>query len=252
MKYGFVYLTTNTINGKQYIGRCAYRRPNWKSYLGSGKALKRAVAKYGRANFTRIVLEECDSLISLTACEEYYIQKYKKDGSVLYNISSRSNSTTGFSGKKHTESYKAERSKKMMGHSVTINVTNHAKSLGKIWGIKNKQNLVFFKKGKHHLNAKSVTVEGICFDTIEEAAIFFNCSRYIIRKCNELNVTVNSLQQNHTKLVQIDIEGHIIAYYDSFADAKKCTGVDQHSIQRCLLGISKSGLAGGFKWQQLN
>jgi group I intron endonuclease len=57
--YGFVYITTNLINGKRYIGRCKFdtTRPNaWKTYLGSGVALKLAIKKYGRQNFQKVIV----------------------------------------------------------------------------------------------------------------------------------------------------------------------------------------------------
>ena len=48
--YGFIYITTNMINGKKYIGQKMFRE-RWKKYIGSGKLLKRAVNKYGKENF---------------------------------------------------------------------------------------------------------------------------------------------------------------------------------------------------------
>lgn len=48
-----VYKTTNLVNGKFYIGVHSAGRAD---YLGSGKALKAAVAKYGRSNFVREVI----------------------------------------------------------------------------------------------------------------------------------------------------------------------------------------------------
>jgi hypothetical protein len=50
-----VYKTTNLINGKYYIGKHATDNIN-DSYLGSGKALKRAIKKYGKENFKREIL----------------------------------------------------------------------------------------------------------------------------------------------------------------------------------------------------
>ena len=39
--YGFIYETTNNVNGMKYIGQKAYdKRGNWKTYLGSGVYLK--------------------------------------------------------------------------------------------------------------------------------------------------------------------------------------------------------------------
>ena len=58
--YGFVYITTNHINGKKYIGQKRYDKANkWKSYLGSGIHLKRAINKYGSENFSKEIIEDC-------------------------------------------------------------------------------------------------------------------------------------------------------------------------------------------------
>ena len=50
-----VYCTTCLVNGKVYIGCHKTKDPN-DSYLGSGAAFSRAVAKYGRKNFKKEVL----------------------------------------------------------------------------------------------------------------------------------------------------------------------------------------------------
>ena len=52
----FIYLTTNVINGKQYIG--SHNGEINDSYLGSGKLLIKSIKKYGKENFKRIILEE--------------------------------------------------------------------------------------------------------------------------------------------------------------------------------------------------
>ena len=57
-----LYRTENSVNGKSYVG--VHKLINtWKSksYLGSGKALKIAIEKYGRANFIRATLAEFSS-----------------------------------------------------------------------------------------------------------------------------------------------------------------------------------------------
>lgn len=76
-KYGFVYMTVNKIDGKKYIGKCIYsRKNNWESYLGSGLYLKRAIEKYGRDNFERIILAEALTADELNELEERIIVEH--------------------------------------------------------------------------------------------------------------------------------------------------------------------------------
>lgn len=67
----FIYRTTNNLNGKQYIGMCSHNETG--IYLGSGTILKKAIRKYGRENFSRETIQECDSLSELCESEERWI-----------------------------------------------------------------------------------------------------------------------------------------------------------------------------------
>jgi group I intron endonuclease len=69
-----IYKTTNLVNGKFYIGKDA---KNIKSYLGSGKVLKQAIQKYGKANFKKEILEICNTLEELSEREKYWIKELK-------------------------------------------------------------------------------------------------------------------------------------------------------------------------------
>ena len=56
--YGFIYITTNHINGKRYIGQKKYdKNGNWKKYLGSGVHLKRAIKNMERNIFQKRLLK---------------------------------------------------------------------------------------------------------------------------------------------------------------------------------------------------
>jgi len=65
-----IYKIINNTNGKYYIGKTNGKDPN---YFGSGKLLRQAVKKYGLENFTRIILEEVDSLDALNTREREWI-----------------------------------------------------------------------------------------------------------------------------------------------------------------------------------
>lgn len=85
MKQYYIYLTTNNVNGMKYIGKHYGELDD--SYLGSGKLLKRAIAKYGKDSFTKSILfvskdeeENCNK-------EKEYISLYNATTNPLfYNI----------------------------------------------------------------------------------------------------------------------------------------------------------------------
>jgi group I intron endonuclease len=79
-----IYKTINKINGKIYIGQDTNNDPN---YLGSGKIIKKAIKKYGRSNFKKEILEECNTIELLNEREIYWISKFDSmDQKIGYNI----------------------------------------------------------------------------------------------------------------------------------------------------------------------
>lgn len=85
--YGYVYLITNLVNGKKYIGQ--HRSSSFdQSYWGSGKLLRSAYKKYPEdSQWSREVLEECDSKESLNEREKFWISYYNAvNSSQFYNI----------------------------------------------------------------------------------------------------------------------------------------------------------------------
>lgn len=77
----FIYITTNIINGKKYIGMCTRNDSN---YHGSGMLLKQAIQKYGKENFYRDIVERCDNFEHLCEREKYWIEKYDAVSSPHY------------------------------------------------------------------------------------------------------------------------------------------------------------------------
>jgi len=73
--YGFVYVTTNMVNGKKYIGQKMFRK-DWQYYLGSGTLLKRAIKKYGKENFSREIIAFSYSKEELNNLEIEFIKNH--------------------------------------------------------------------------------------------------------------------------------------------------------------------------------
>lgn len=84
--YGYIYKTTNKINGKIYVGQ-KVSNIFIESYRGSGIVLKRAINKYGVDNFVTDVLEWCETKEDLNLREKYWIKQLNATNSYIgYNL----------------------------------------------------------------------------------------------------------------------------------------------------------------------
>lgn len=99
--YNYIYLITNNINGKIYIGKHSTDNLD-DGYMGSGKLIKKAIQKYGIENFTKEYLAFCDTEDKLNWLEKFYIKKCKAR-EVGYNLTEGGD---GSLGRKLTEEHK--------------------------------------------------------------------------------------------------------------------------------------------------
>jgi len=84
--YGFLYLITNKLTGKKYVGRKFYHRwskrkkvgeSNWRNYTGSCKPLNDDIAEHGKENFTFLMLKQYKTRGNVVYYEANY--QHKKD-----------------------------------------------------------------------------------------------------------------------------------------------------------------------------
>ena len=97
--FGFIYIITNLIDNKHYIGkkqcksrikrkplkgktrnRIDHKESDWKTYTSSSKELNEAIQKHGKENFIFKILRTCDSKWALA----YYEIKEQIDKEVLF------------------------------------------------------------------------------------------------------------------------------------------------------------------------
>ena len=156
--FGFVYETTNTVNNMKYIGKCIYGRiNNWETYLGSGLYLKRAIKKYGKEKFVRVILVEAYSDIELNQLEVYYISKRNAvESREYYNIKMTSICGDCFTTNPNKEYIRSLRVKQMTGAS------NHQ------YGKPKTQKMIEAVKKK---NSKAIIIDGIEYSSITAASV---------------------------------------------------------------------------------
>lgn len=101
--YGFIYITTNLTNKKMYIGKKIFAS-NWRTYLGSGIGLKKAIQKYGKDNFNRIIIDLAKTKEELNKKEIFYIDKFNAiSSSNFYNMAKGGIGGDTYSGKSKEE-----------------------------------------------------------------------------------------------------------------------------------------------------
>jgi len=96
-----VYKTTNIITGKIYVGK---DERNDSSYIGSGYLLKKSIKKYGKENFIKEILEECDTRESLEERERFWIRELNAlDPKIGYNVAEGGSGGNTYLGKTEEE-----------------------------------------------------------------------------------------------------------------------------------------------------
>lgn len=73
--YGYIYCTTNEVNGKVYIGLSSGEFD--RNYLGSGVLLVKAVKKYTRKSFSVMPIVYVDTIEELNKTEKKLIARYR-------------------------------------------------------------------------------------------------------------------------------------------------------------------------------
>lgn len=97
-----IYLVTNKINGKQYVGQTVQTlKKRWSSHGSDAKrrrgphALVHALVKYGKENFSIRTLKVCSTRNELNQFEKAYIVKLKTKAPNGYNITDGGDGTLG-------------------------------------------------------------------------------------------------------------------------------------------------------------
>lgn len=241
--YGFIYITTNHINNKKYIGQRKYdKNDKWKDYLGSGIHIKRAIQKYGKENFSKEILEECESKEILDQKEKYWISYYNAVESMdFYNIANggQGGDIYLYLNDEQTNVVKDKLSK---SHKGLNSGEKCSKAILTECQVKEIIDMLL----------KSYTSIEIAEKFGVRKNIIHNIKNHKTWKhlTENLNFPNNRKQRNDGKeVVQYSMDGTIIQTYNSIQEAAKITGIDKRHISAICNGKKNSFTANNYVWR---
>lgn len=179
-----IYKITNLINHKVYIGKDA---TSDKNYYGSGVYIKKAILKYGKNNFTKEVIDKCDNYEELSIKEKYWINYYKNNNSILYNLTDGGDGGDTWSNNPNIESLRNKYYKPILIDDIEYpSIKNAAESLNiertllkhrlKSYNFENylyKDNDINIKNNKFidkiESSRKKISIDGVIYNSISEA-----------------------------------------------------------------------------------
>ncbi len=210
--YGFIYVTTNMINGKRYLGRRKFSE-DWRWYYGSGAIFKKAMKKYGKENFKRDIIDIAYSEDELNQKEyEYSIFFNVVESDDWYNLVYGGGTTIGYHASDETKRKIGDKAKERL-----VNPENHP-MYGKD-GLKGEKNPMYGISPKERMDEETY-------------------KQWYKKQKEHFDI----LRQNSQKKVYcIEYD----RYYDSISIAKKETGAQTIALccngERVYSGKDKNG-----------
>lgn len=256
--YGFIYVTTNLINGKMYVGQKRINTSdNWRLYYGSGTIIKYALKKHGKENFDRKIIDIAFNEDELNYLEKYYIKVFNSvKNDMWYNLcyggiggrgrvsledglknkidevktKKKGHKWTDYTRQKHKEYYEKygySTAKKVAQYDLDgnfIRIYNSATEAAKDYEA-NKSQI------GHACNGILVTSCGFQWRYCDENGSYPEQ----IESCREFHD--NAQKQHSKKTVKYDLDGNFIAIYNSAKEAAESIGAEKRSVCSVCTGI---------------
>ena len=242
---GYIYLITNTITGKQYVGQtlCKNIESRWNQHKSCsektlGRYILSAYKKYGIENFKFQIIcicfdEDCNKF------EEEYIKKFNTLVPNGYNLRAG-----GLNSKQHPETIE-KRVEKMKGRAFTIMTDEIKKKISESHlGAKNPN---FGKPISNEQKAKlSENMKKRWLDMRENGTV----NEFIKNKLIK-NIEKNIIPSNRKRVGKYDDKGTLLKEYESTVDAGAKNNISHSSIAKVCRGTPRYKTAGGFIWKFL-
>lgn len=280
---GYIYLVTNLVNDKKYIGQTTLTaQERWNTHISAALNhyddfyFHRAIVKYGIENFKLTILEQCPDC-ELDTREQYYIEKYEtfyiyNKG---YNLTRGGSGTTKVNSEKILQMWNEGQSAIEIARyfgfyirTVTDVLKRNAISQKEIYSRSMKYGARFRYKKIFQYNLLGELIN-VYNDLNEMSKITGYRKDYISAACRHTYPSANGYlwlyedeeksipellaaipKDNSQPVLQYDSYGNFIAEYPSFNSAAMAVGCDKTLIAHAAKEISAT--AKGYFWKLKN
>jgi group I intron endonuclease len=235
---GYVYLITNTINGKRYVGQSQQIdiEKRWSAHRSMspnnvGSYLYAAYKKYGIENFKFQIIcicfdEDCDTY------ENEYIQKFNTMRPGGYNLK------TGGNNVKYSEESRKLISRRLK-ETMTAERRKHMSEIRK--GKKVSETTKKLMSIKHKENWQNMTIEEKTNITEKRK----NNPKYE----NAIKALQHGADINKKRVGRFDKNNKLLEEYESMSHAARATNICQATISCVCRKVPRYKTAGGFIWK---
>lgn len=256
-----VYIHTNKINGKMYVGQTIHgdnpnrRWVNGEKYKGSPYFYS-AIQKYGWDNFSHEIIASKLTKAEADNFEKILIRELKTQNKKYgYNICDGGNTSNTMNGRKLSETTKQKIRESKIGeknpmYGVHLNGEKNPMygrtgdkhpNYGKRLSEEHKEKISIANSGKRHSDETK--------DKMSKSRKGKKMSDEVKQKISQSNKgkIVGGDRCNAKHVVQFDDDGNFIKEWDCISTAWRTLGICRTSIPQCLSGKQKH--AGGYCWE---
>jgi len=199
-KFGIIYLITNKINKKKYVGTTLNSlEVRWQGHLEnveknermSDGSLGRAIKHYGKKNFLKKIIARCSFLDEMTFLERKFIKKYNTIRPHGYNLTA-GGIGYGFLGKKIKINGKKFDSLREVSKIFKISYSKLTYRLNQ--GYTPEEAVGIKYKKPYFPNTRKFNIKRKKFDSTKELANYFNINYNFLRGRIHRNKSVDLLK----------------------------------------------------------
>lgn len=251
-----VYIHTNKINGKKYVGQTIYgNRPKkrWKNGGGykTQKYFNRAIQKYGWDGFEHDIIASNLTKEEANNFESLLINKLKTNKKEYgYNLTYGGEGVTGY---RHSEESKRKQKESMRKYYDDYKYIQRMRDIAqktKVYQFTNEgifiQSYDSTKEAERNTGIHSSGISRCALNKTPSAGGFIWLFEKDIKNINDRVLNYKEKKIRKEPIIQLTLDGEFVMEWKNSVEASKSVGVSYKNINSVCRGVRN--MSGGYKW----